>query len=248
MISIIIATFNSSRTLAKALESVLEQNFNDWECIIVDGKSTDNTLDIIKEFELKDSRFSHVSEKDNGIYDAFNKGWKHATGEWVYYLGADDELLPNAFRELFVHNYDDYDIIYGNIFRKFSEKWIDHKIAKDPSILKKSFFGSHQGMIMKKSVIEKLGGFSLEYRLKADFALVQKAYLMGYKFKKTPIDFAVFSTGGLTYTKFKIWDWEKYQILKDNRACSFPSLVVFEQALRLLARKFYFAIKGKIKK
>ena len=73
MISIIIATFNSSRTLAKALESVLEQNFNDWECIIVDGKSTDSTLDIIKEFELKDSRFSHVSEKDNGIYDAFNK-------------------------------------------------------------------------------------------------------------------------------------------------------------------------------
>ena len=62
---------------------------------------------------------------------------------------------------------------------------------------------------MKKSVIEKLGGFSLKYRLKADFALVQKAYLMGYNFKKTPIDFAVFSTGGLTYTKFKIWDWEK---------------------------------------
>ena len=66
MISIIIATFNSSRTLAKALESVLEQNFNDWECIIVDGKSTDNTLDIIKEFELKDSRFSHVSETISG--------------------------------------------------------------------------------------------------------------------------------------------------------------------------------------
>ena len=100
MISIIIATFNSSRTLAKALESVLEQNFNDWECIIVDGKSTDNTLDIIKEFELKDSRFSHVSEKDNGIYDAFNKGWKMAKGEWIYYLGSDDYLTGDGLKKL----------------------------------------------------------------------------------------------------------------------------------------------------
>lgn len=248
MVSIIIATYNAESVIETALKSVCNQNFSDWECIVVDGLSKDNTLGIVKQYQAKDNRIKIFSEKDKGVYDAFNKGWKHATGEWVYYLGADDELLPNAFRELFVHNYDDYDIVYGNIFRKFSEKWIDHKIAKDSSILKKSFFGSHQGMIMKKSVIEKLGGFSLKYRLKADFALVQKAYLMGYKFKKTPIDFAVFSTGGLTYTKFKIWDWEKYQILKDNRACSFPSLVVFEQALRLLARKFYFAIKGKIKK
>lgn len=248
MVSIIIATYNAETVVETALKSICNQEFRDWECIVVDGLSKDNTLSIVKKYQAKDKRINFISEKDKGVYDAFNKGWKRALGEWVYYLGADDELLPNTFSKLFAQSYEDYDIVYGNIYRKFSDNWIDHKIAKHHSILKKSFFGSHQGMIMKKSVIEELGGFNLKYRLKADFALVQKAYLMGYKFKKTPIDFAIFSTGGLTYTRFKIWDWEKYQILKDNHACSFPFLVVFQQALILLARKIYFAIKGNIKK
>ena len=80
-ISIIIATFNSGETLKKTLESVSLQSYQKWECIVIDGNSTDNTISILEEFENNDSRYSHISEPDNGIYEAFNKGWKLAKGE-----------------------------------------------------------------------------------------------------------------------------------------------------------------------
>ena len=75
LVTIIIATYNSSATLREALSSVLNQSFQGWECIIVDGASKDNTIEIMEEYCEKDARFRYVSEPDNGIYDAFNKGW-----------------------------------------------------------------------------------------------------------------------------------------------------------------------------
>lgn len=113
LVSIIIATFNSEKTLPKALNSVLNQSFESWECVIVDGVSKDGTIDIIKDYCAKDKRFRYISEADNGIYDAFNKGWKMAEGEWIYYLGSDDLLLGEAL-ENFVMNVDESDVIYGN--------------------------------------------------------------------------------------------------------------------------------------
>lgn len=101
MVSIIIATYNSEKTLRRALDSVLNQSYQDWECIVVDGASKDNTIGIVKEYVKKDSRFRYISEPDHGIYDAFNKGWKMAKGEWVMYLGSDDRLTTNGFSEVF---------------------------------------------------------------------------------------------------------------------------------------------------
>ena len=95
-VSIIIATFNSEKTIERALNSVLNQKIQDWECIIVDGASTDATVNIIRKFTEKDHRFRYLSEPDTGIYNAFNKGWKLANGTWIYYLGSDDELLQNG--------------------------------------------------------------------------------------------------------------------------------------------------------
>lgn len=81
LVTVIIATYNASATLQKALNSVLNQSFQDWECIIIDGASKDNTIDIVKQYCKKDIRFRYISEPNNGIYDAFNKGWKMARGE-----------------------------------------------------------------------------------------------------------------------------------------------------------------------
>ena len=114
-VSIIIATFNAAKTLSIAMNSVMKQTFQDWECIIVDGASKDNTVEIVKSYVNRDSRFRYISEPDKGIYDAFNKGWKMAKGEWIYYLGADDEVLPNAFIELFKSDMSLFEVIYGDI-------------------------------------------------------------------------------------------------------------------------------------
>lgn len=114
--SIIIATFNAAKTLNKALDSVLNQTYQNWECIIVDGASKDDTINIVKEYVQKDTRFRYISEPDKGIYDAFNKGWEMAKGDWIYYLGSDDILLPNGLESLIKGtDTNSYDIIYGNV-------------------------------------------------------------------------------------------------------------------------------------
>ena len=121
MVSIIIATYNSEKTLRRALDSVLNQSYQDWECIVVDGASKDNTIGIVKEYVKKDSRFRYNSEPDHGIYDAFNKGWKMAKGEWVMYLGSDDEYTKEGIKAL-MDNSDGADVVYGDTyFREFSE-------------------------------------------------------------------------------------------------------------------------------
>ena len=138
MVSIIIATYNSEKTLRRALDSVLNQSYQDWECIVVDGASKDNTIGIVKEYVKKDSRFRYISEPDHGIYDAFNKGWKMAKGEWVMYLGSDDRLTQNGFTEVFEDDYPDYDIISGDVF---IEK-IDGSVKPNIS---EGYAGCHQG-------------------------------------------------------------------------------------------------------
>lgn len=170
MISIIIASFNSGAYIARALNSVLQQTYKCWECIIVDGASTDNTIDIVKEFESKDSRFRHVSEPDNGIYDAFNKGWRMAKGEWIYYLGSDDELFYDAIEKL-MNKTDKAMVVYGNMSYKFRSQ---EKYKKSIGNLSLGKMISHQSLIMKKSLLEQMRGFDEQYKITADYDLIQR--------------------------------------------------------------------------
>ena len=92
-ISIIIPTFNAESTILKALESILQQTFKDFEILIIDGLSKDKTIEIVE--NLKDSRIKIHSDKDIGIYDAMNKGIHYAQGKWLYFIGSDDYLYNN---------------------------------------------------------------------------------------------------------------------------------------------------------
>lgn len=94
-VSLITVTYNSGATLKDTIESVLSQDYNNIEYIIIDGKSTDNTLNIIQKYEpLFSGRIKYISEKDNGLYDAMNKGIMKATGDIIGILNSDDFLQP----------------------------------------------------------------------------------------------------------------------------------------------------------
>ena len=113
-ISIIIATYNAAKTLRTCLDSIVPQLTEETELIIVDGKSKDETNDIIDSYGS--NVMVHISEPDKGIYDAWNKGVRAAHGEWVMFVGADDILLPNALNEYLkvirsTANIDSYDYI-----------------------------------------------------------------------------------------------------------------------------------------
>jgi glycosyltransferase involved in cell wall biosynthesis len=96
-ISIITASYNSEKTIKESMESVLNQSYQDIEYIVIDGNSSDSTVTLLKEAEiLFDGKMKWISEKDSGIYDAWNKGVKMASGDWILFLGTDDFLTQDA--------------------------------------------------------------------------------------------------------------------------------------------------------
>lgn len=245
MISIIIATFNSEKVLRSALDSIVSQSYQDWECIIVDGASKDSTIKIVEGYENKDSRFRHISEPDKGIYDAFNKGWKMAKGDWIYYLGSDDTLCPDALATFSkVTNLKDYDVVYGDVYAISANGKKREVHSNDYHMIWYRFFGSHQSVFMKRSIIESLGGFNLKYKVKADFALVQKAYVSGYKFKQYSGFVANFALTGASNADLPWFDKERYQIMKDNKSTRFPAAVTLWLGCFLHFRKLVYLMKG----
>lgn len=192
-VSIIIATYNSSKTLQRALDSVVNMTFQNWECVIVDGASTDSTIAIAESYEKKDHRFRHISESDNGIYDAYNKGWKMARGEWVHYLGSDDELTVDGINLLIACS-DRTDIVYGNtLLRKTYTSKMKLQISSKP---KMGGFCCHQSLIMKRDLILKLGGFDVQYKILADKDLICRAMKTKCKIRQTNAIVSIFSVGG----------------------------------------------------
>ncbi len=177
-ISIIIATYNSGKTLSRCLDSIVPQLADDTELIVIDGASKDNTCDILNSYRKYISYF--ISEPDKGVYDAWNKGIKHAKGKWITFIGSDDMLLPDAINKyhLFLdNNGNDYDLISGklyfvnsegNILREVGEPWDWKKFVYS----KLSF--AHPGTLHNKRLFDKIGLFDLRYRICADSDFFQK--------------------------------------------------------------------------
>ncbi|MDR2473805.1 MAG: glycosyltransferase [Tannerella sp.] len=181
IISIITVTYNARADLDRTIQSVLEQEFADIEYIIVDGGSTDGSLDIIKDMESKEVgehnkiTFKWVSEPDNGIYDAMNKGLMMASGDYVWFLNAGDTLhLTNSVKcfTTLCNKYKMPDIIYGETDLTDGEGRIfAHRRLRAPDKLRWKSFGmgmlvSHQAFVVKRSLAEE---YDLSYRYSADF-------------------------------------------------------------------------------
>ena len=226
MISILIATFNSGKTLQACLDSVLEQDYEDWECILVDGKSKDNTLSIIDEYERKDSRFRHISEPDSGLYDALNKGISLAKGYWIYVLGSDDRLTKNGLASLASCINADSSVVYGDMIVEYADKSNRQIPPKNIELIKYYMPISHQAVIVKTNDARALGGFDLRYKVRGDYNMIQQLYLLGKVFQYVNVPIAFCCVGGLS-TRFSSmikYDLERYQINKRNRSNKFPFL------------------------
>jgi len=176
--SIIIATYNADSYIRRALTRVIE-NVKDIPCelIIIDGGSTDSTVEIIKEF----SNYIHywISEPDRGIYDAWNKGVRQATADWIMFLGADDQLLSGALNKysLFIDsqkNLEDLLFISSRMqMIDFDNKPIRIKgwAWEWPKFLKETTI-AHPGSLHSKKLFEKYGLFDTNYRSAGDFELL----------------------------------------------------------------------------
>ncbi|MFD2873852.1 glycosyltransferase family 2 protein [Mucilaginibacter ximonensis] len=177
VISIIIATYNSADVLQRCLDSIIKQTVTNFELIIVDGNSTDGTVNVIKNnAELIDK---WVSEPDNGIYDAWNKGVNLSTGNWVMFLGADDELLPEAIESYknFVAINNEVEYVSarvnlleqnGDLIRVFGDQW-------DWGVFKIYMNVAHVSSLHSKKLFEKYGLFDATYKVTGDYELLLRA-------------------------------------------------------------------------
>lgn len=176
-ISIIIATYNAGETLQRCLNSIASQKTEDIELLIIDGKSKDNTLKVIK--KNKGIINYWMSETDKGIYDAWNKGIKLAKGNWIMFLGADDVLLEGAlpFYLEYLQNeprIDQCDLVVGRCWlvneegrrlRKIGENYCWEKFRYYMNI-------SHGSTLHNRHLFEEIGLFSLKFRICADYELL----------------------------------------------------------------------------
>ncbi len=176
-ISVITITYNSAATLEQTINSVLDQNYKDVEYIIVDGGSTDNTLQIIKKYKNSISKF--ISEKDSGLYDALNKGLALATGDVIGILHSDDFYIDNTILGKYANTFikNNSEAVYSDLFyvnkdntNKVIRKWKSGNY-KSSSFLH-GWMPPHPTFFVKRSVYEKYGKFNLDFKHSADYELM----------------------------------------------------------------------------
>ena len=208
-ISIITATYNSAETIKDTLISVNNQDYPNIEHIIIDGNSSDNTLDIVREYGKKVTTI--ISEPDKGIYDAMNKGIRVATGDIVGILNSDDFFTSDDIISTvaLTFNNNNIDALYGDIHFVNPDnldktvRYYSSKIFK-PSLFRFGFMPAHPSFYMKKSEYDKHGYYSLDYKIAADYDLLIR-YLYKYKVKSIYLnkDFVTMRTGGVSTENFR---------------------------------------------
>lgn len=226
-LSIITVTWNSSKTIEDTIKSVLCQTYKNYEYIIIDGLSSDNTLDIVQKYQSSfEGRMKIYSDKDKGIYDAMNKGFKRASGDVLMLINSDDLFSrPDALQlvvDKFIE-YPDADGVYANLVY-VSQNNINNVVRVWKSgIQKKMKFGwlpAHPTFYVKRECYERYGFFDLNYSLAADFELMLR-FVEKYHIKLVYLEESLvrMRLGGATSKNIKnIYNQNKecYRAFKDN--------------------------------
>ncbi len=214
MFSIIIPTYNSAKTLKYCLDSIECQTFPNFEILIMDGDSSDSTLEIANQYH--DERIRIYSEIDKGIYDAMNKGIRVAKGEWLYFLGSDDKFINNAVLEKIANflKSNSYDVVYGNITSTrfngvYGGKFDVHRILNQNIC--------HQAIFFNKKVFQKIGVFNLKFKIHADWDHNLKWFLSN-KVNKSYIDLVIaeYADGGFSSNYDEVFRKEKLLVYLKN--------------------------------
>lgn len=195
LISIITVCFNAEKTIEATIASVINQNHSHFEYIIIDGKSVDATMDIVNHYSEHINVI--ISEPDNGIYDAMNKGIKQASGEWILFLGADDTLCSeDTLNECSSRFLSGYDFIYGDVIKTPSQIRYDGEFNLFKLIYKNI---CHQGIFFNTSIFQKLGLYNQKYRINADWEFNMRAYQdSSIKIKYIPVVISYFFEDGVS--------------------------------------------------
>ncbi len=206
LISIVTVSLNSQKTIQRTIDSVKNQIYKNIEYIIIDGGSEDKTVSIIKNNSTTVKKW--VSENDNGIYDAFNKGLRFFSGDYIGFLNSDDYLLPDAMNILvnYINKNPNKDFFFGSVKKHWG---ILHGYKPWKIFYTWGFYSSHSsGFYIKREAAKIVGDYNLKYKYSADYdyfyRMIVKHKLRGVGTKKNEV-FGVFSRGGFS-SKINFFD------------------------------------------
>jgi glycosyltransferase involved in cell wall biosynthesis len=207
------------------MKSVLGQTYHDIEYIVVDGASKDNTIDVIHQYESQfEGRLKWISEKDNGIYDAMNKGIRMATGDVVGILNSDDYFTSDDVIEQMVSAFSNakIDAVYGDIHFIHDgqpDKCVRYYSSKPfrPLWLRFGFMPAHPSFYCRREVFENAGLYKTDYKIGSDYEMMVRLFLVRkIRAKYLPMDFVTMRTGGASTRGVK----SRLQLIKDDvRGC-----------------------------
>lgn len=231
-ISIITVVYNSKKGLEKTIKSVINQIYKNIEYIIIDGGSTDGTIDIIKKYQDKIDYW--ISEPDQGIYDAMNKGAKQASGEYLYFLNSGDYLFDENIIKKIARciNQNNSDLIVGGIIRLHN----GFEGFSAPEEMRRLKFGRtlpHQGSFVKSSVFRKLNGFNINYKVAGDFDFFCRFYKKEFSYKSIKESVAYMPSGGISSNK-KIALPECYKVIGNHFGYSYALLFCCKKILIMI--------------
>lgn len=211
--NVITVTYNAVNTISETLKSIVEQDYDYVELTIVDGGSTDGTIDLIRNFELTYPNVSILIEEDDGIYDAMNKAISLSTADYVVFMNAGDRFSDNGVIS-FVYKIlerEKFDLVIGNTLIEGKERIKPRKPFTKASI---SMPSCHQSIFYSRKCID-YSRYDLTYKLAADFKLTLELILKGASVHESSRVFSLISSGGVSDIN-RIQVWREYeQILND---------------------------------
>ena len=247
-VSIIICVLNGEKSIYKTVESILNQDYLNLELIIIDGGSSDNTIEVIKNFESPLIKW--ISESDKGISDAFNKGIKLATGDYINFQGDGDGFINSSSISDLFSNLDlkERPIVCGNIQRIDIEGNILYKTKIKKRFNKKSLLFKmslpHQGLFIPKEFFTKYGEFDLNNKYCMDYELLLRSYNNFPKVITKDLVVANWRADGLGEGRTLEILKEYHEIKLKNKVASKPLLVVIHiySIFKYYSKSFFFKI------
>lgn len=199
LFSIILPTYNCENLIKDTLDSIIQQDGKLYECIVVDGISNDSTIDIIKKYASKYQNIRYITEKDNGVYDAMNKGIELSYGKYLYFIGAGDILYSDALKNV-KNNIENEDLIMGVSYH-CGKKFDFMPIKKKEDGIYLLF--NHQAIFYKRKIFSIVGNYDSRYKIFADNVLNKK--IIGnnsFKIKSINTRIAQYLGNGISENEF----------------------------------------------
>lgn len=229
LLTIVMPVYNAGQYIDLVLQNIAAQSFCNYELLVLDAGSTDVTKMVVETKQKNDQRIRLITEKDDGIYDAMNKGIALAKGEWIYFMGSDDAFFDvDVLKAISSYFNEQYDLVYGDVLW-IPDEVLESGVCKPADLIKRNI--NHQRIFYRKDLFTQYGEYDLQYSVASDHELnirffcnnnIRKRYL--------PLTVARYHSGGFSSNKLDHVFWNNWKpIFRHNFSQHLPEKELYQK-------------------